>query len=127
MQYSPKLKKAMEEIKAIVNKYDIGAIICLHTPGFREYMQKVDPSYSALKFKPDGSGYNVLGKASHYGGDKHKRDEMLANTKNMIENFVESSGIFFMTFDEISKDMEAVWGKWDSEAGNHTSHNQQNN
>lgn len=46
MQYSPKLKKAMAEIKAIADKYDIAAIVCLHTPGHGEYLLKVDPLYS---------------------------------------------------------------------------------
>jgi hypothetical protein len=31
MQYSPKLKKAMEEIKAVLNKHDIAASVILHT------------------------------------------------------------------------------------------------
>jgi len=31
MQYSPKLKKAMEEIKAILKRDDIAGIVVLHT------------------------------------------------------------------------------------------------
>lgn len=49
MQYSPKLKKAMEDIKKILHENDIAGFVVLHTPGFSEYLNRVDPSYSCAK------------------------------------------------------------------------------
>lgn len=46
MQYSPKLKKAMEEIKRILKDHDIAASVVLHTPGHSEYYLRINPSYS---------------------------------------------------------------------------------
>jgi len=127
MQYSPKLKKAMDEIKAVLKKHDIGAIVCLHTPGYIEYLNEVQPSYSAISLKTDGSGYAIKGHSKHYFGNKEMRDQKLADTKNMVDHFTTFSGSEFMMFDKINQGMEDTWGKWDSEGGDHTSHNQQNN
>lgn len=46
MQYSPKLKKAAEEIKQILQKYDIAANVILHTSGHSEYLLHITPTYS---------------------------------------------------------------------------------
>lgn len=32
MQYSPKLKVAMDEVKDVLKKYDIAGFVVLHTP-----------------------------------------------------------------------------------------------
>lgn len=53
MQYSPKLKTAMERIKAILKEYDIAGAVILHSPGFSEYLIKIDASYSCAKFEAD--------------------------------------------------------------------------
>lgn len=127
MQYSPKLKKAMEEIKGVLNKYDIAGLVCLHTPGFHEYLNKIDPKYSALSFKNDGAAFEIKGHSKHYFGNKEMRDQKLADTKNMVEHFSIFAGSQFMLYDEINKKMEETWGKWDSTDGDHTSHTQQNN
>ena len=44
MQYSPKLKRVLAEIKAILDKEDIAGSIVLHTPGFGEFLLKIDTS-----------------------------------------------------------------------------------
>ena len=65
MQYSPKLKKAAEEIKSILKKYDIAANVVLHTPGHSEYLLEITPTYSAawlengiVRFRARASDYN---------------------------------------------------------------------
>ena len=127
MQYSPKLKKAMEEIKEVLDKYDIGGIVCLHTPGHHEYLNKLNPKYSALSLKENEAGFLIKGHSKHYFGNKEMRDQKLADTKNMVEHLSIFCANEFMMFDEINKKMEATFGKWDSDDGEHTSHNQQNN
>lgn len=49
MDYSPKLRQAMAEIKGILNKHDIAALVVLHTPGHGEHLLKLDPGYSSIK------------------------------------------------------------------------------
>ena len=54
MHYSPKLKKAMQEIKDILHRHDIAGVVVLHTPGNSEYLIELSPSYSAAKIQSDG-------------------------------------------------------------------------
>lgn len=49
MQYSPKLKKAMKEIKGILEKNDIAGFVIIHDPGFVEYLNHLSPSYSCIR------------------------------------------------------------------------------
>lgn len=127
MQYSPKLKKAMEEIKEVLKKHDIGGIVCLHNPGFQEYVNHLNPSYSAMTLTENESRFQIKGHRKHYFNNTEMRDQKLADTKNMVDHFTTFAGSEFMMFDEINKKMEATFGKWDSDEGDHTSHSQQNN
>lgn len=58
------LKAAAEEIKAIVRKYDLAAMIVLQGPKAVEYVREISPSWSCAKFEqhPDGS-YGIRVKA----------------------------------------------------------------
>lgn len=60
MNFSPKLKIAADEIKEILKKHDIGGSVILHTPGYGEHVLKIDPSYSAMKFKVLPTGITTL-------------------------------------------------------------------
>jgi hypothetical protein len=59
LDYSPELKQAMVEIKAVLKKYDIAAHVLLHEPGFSEYLNAIEPSWSLIS-QPgdDNSGAN---------------------------------------------------------------------
>jgi len=70
MQYSPKLKVAMEEIKAILAKNDIAGMVLLHTPGHGEYFIKVDPTYSCAFI--ENEKLRIRSKLAEYGGDRKK-------------------------------------------------------
>jgi hypothetical protein len=116
MQYSPKLKKAMEEIKAIVKKYDIGAAVVLHAPGFSEYLNHIETSYSVAKFEPNGIRFKTKGR-SH---------EDVRDTVNMINLFGTTMGnmslVYFDLEDLLKKQMDINHGGL-----NHSGHTDQNN
>ena len=82
MQYHPKLKVAMREIKAIMNKYDIGGLVVLHTPGNGEFLMKLDPSYSCAKIEQ--GMVRIRAKADEYPGGAKERNKRLADTANML-------------------------------------------
>lgn len=140
MQYSPTLKKAMEEIKAIVKRHDIGAVVVLHnaestnympdgdvhTEGYCEYLLGISPSYSAASILPDGR-IRVKGKAEHYGNDKSKRDKAVSNTYNMIQTLAEQTGRMAMDLIEIEKILSRHIEQTGRDRGEDTSHEQQNN
>jgi ribonuclease HII len=122
MEYSPKLKMAMEEIKATISKYDIAAIVIIHTPGHSEYLQKIDPSYSCASFEQ--GGLKLVAKASELG--KEKRDQLLTDTANMFKLFEINSGRIAMTMHECSSFIDS---KVNADHGGigHSSQEQQNN
>lgn len=100
MQYSPKLKKAASEIKAILKKHDIAGAVILHAPGFGEYLIHLDTSYSCARL--EGRGLRIK---TH--GRTHEHKEA---TANMIGIFSEISGQNLMAFDAIDKELQKRLG-----------------
>lgn len=122
MQYSPKLKKAAKEIQSIIDKYDIAAIVVLHTPGHSEYLMKIDPSYSCAKIMPGGAGLRVTTK----GLPRSKKERVAADTSNMMHLLAETTGMLAMNIIEASKVVDRVTGS-DHFGPGHTSREQQDN
>lgn len=122
MQYSPKLKKAIAEIKEIVDKYDVAAFVLLHEPsGFAEFLNKADPSWSAIK--PLQNGIRVRLKQAEVG--KQKAREMADATYNMVVHFDDMLSMHAKLYAHMKKVLKEQWGGDDGE-GLLTSHNQQN-
>lgn len=89
MDYNPKLKKAMAEIKGILEKYDVAGAILLHTPGHTEHLLKIDTSYSCAFFAPDltGPGDYLRLRArlqEDFNGDKEKQKQVIHSTTDMF-------------------------------------------
>jgi hypothetical protein len=116
MQYSPKLKNAMEEIKAVLKKHDIGASVILHTPGFTEYLNHIDTSYSCLTF--EGDQLRIQTKGRSY---QHKTDSI-----NMVSHFAEISTMMGDGYTNLLKMIQEKV-QVDETPGNHTGHTEQNN
>ena len=81
MQYSPKLKIAMEEIKEIIKKHDIAASVVLHTPGHCELLLKLDPSYSCSFV--DGDSVRIKAKLADFA-TVEERNQKIKDTANMF-------------------------------------------
>lgn len=98
MKYSPKLKNAMQQIKNIMDANDIGGIVILHTPGYSEFLNKINPKYSCLFYEkvphPD-SGEMVEGmrfRAKEEEIGKEARDKKISDTANMLVHLNDISG-----------------------------------
>lgn len=124
MQYSPKLKKAMEEIKVILNKYDVGASVVLHTPIFSEFLLKVDPSYSCAKF--ENNELRIRSKLEDYNGDKTQQELTLTNTVNMIVHLSDTNKDIIRMLDAMIKSL-SLRMEININDGGSSSHTQQNN
>lgn len=124
MQYSPKLKRAMEEMKMLMLKYDIGGFCVLHTPGHSEYLLRIDPSYSCAKF--EGDNVRIRAKLKDFNGDKKAWEEKVASTSNMLSLLGEVGARMSMAILDVSKKVDEIVDAEHND-GNHTSHNQQNN
>lgn len=124
MQYSPKLKKAMEEIKAIIRKHDIGAMVILHAPGFSEYYMNISPSYSCAKH--DGDTVRIKAKLKDFNGDKKAWQVKVTDTSNMLTHLGETGARTSMSILNVSEQLDKLI---DAEhfGGGHSSHTDQNN
>jgi len=125
MQYSPKLKKAAEEIKQVLAKYDIAASVVLHTPGFCEYLLHITPTYSAAWFE-NGDVLRFRAKAEDFNGNIAMRNQKIVDTTNMFRVLADQQGknalMLFTAADHFDEMTGAEHGD-----DNHTSHITQNN
>lgn len=125
MQYSPKLKKAMEEIKKVISKYDVGAMVVLHTPGFSEYINRLDPSYSCII--QNGDEVRVRARAKEdFNGDKEARNQKIADTANMLHLLSEVGMRQGLAMSEVSQKVDQIVNA--EHFGNgHSTNTEQNN
>lgn len=122
MQYSPKLKKVMEQIKDILKENDIAAFVVLHTPGHSEYLNHVQTSYSCATVLPEGIMLRL--KESEIG--KEKAMFLADGTFNMITHLTNAIAIHAELYIDCHEKLKTKWNG-SSNDGGHTSHNQQNN
>lgn len=124
MQYSPKLKMAMQEISSILSKYDIAGFVVLHDPGFCEYLNHISPSYSCA-FMEDGA-FRARIKTAELPGGKEQAKKIADDTYNMVTLMTD---ILALHVPGYIKFQEMLTEKWGGSSGNgsHTSHTQQNN
>ena len=113
----------MEEIKAIIEKHDIAAMVILHTPGFTEYLNKIDPSYSCAKVAHNGSGIEVRLKGAEVG--KEKARQLATDTFNLVTLMADTLAPTAMMYMQAQEFLKAKWGGTEG-PGTHTSHAEQN-
>jgi hypothetical protein len=88
LDYSPKLKEAMAEIKAVLKKHDIAAHVLLHEPGYSEYLNAIEPSWSLIRIVDDG--IRVRSKLlEDFGGDKEAQHKASEATASLIRHFAD--------------------------------------
>jgi hypothetical protein len=124
MNYSPKLKTAMEEIKAVVKKHDIAALVVLHTPEFSEYLFAIDPTYSAMRFTDRPGEIRIKTDSKEMG--KEVAEKFAQDTSNMITHFQDQLDAMSTMIDYLAGILDRVW-KTERIEGKRTDHNQQNN
>lgn len=124
MQYNPKLKKALEEIKLILKKYDIAANVILHTPGHTEYLVHITPSYSCAWFENDKIRFRA--RKEDYNGNAMIRDKKIIDTLNMLRLLSDTSGQNALALLTVADQLDKITGAV-HESGESTSHTTQNN
>jgi hypothetical protein len=124
-QYSPKLKKAVAEIKEILMKYDIAGIVTVHTPGFSEYINHISPTYSCASLDDLSGRLELRAKKEHFK-NAIDRNNSLAGTANMFRMLSESVGGQALNLLQASEAVDRALGAT-HENGGHSSHMEQNN
>lgn len=123
MQYSPKLKKAMEKIKAILKENDISGFVVLHTPGFSEYVNHLQTSYSCAKVVPHGIEFKL--KTAEVG--KEKAFQIASHTFNQITHLSTQIAKHAMLYMDAKEVLKEKWNGIELNDDGETSHEQQNN
>jgi len=137
MQYSPKLKKVMADVLAILKKNDIAGICVLYdtpgesvrpngeifVPGFSEYLFHINTSYSVAQM--EGDRLKIRGKSIHYPS-KEYRDAALAKSYNMITHLRDVTSQMAIQAANIHGLIKRMVDSND-EPGTFTSHESQNN
>lgn len=124
MQYSPKLKMAMEEVKSVLKKHDIAGFVLLHTPGSVEYLNHINPSYSCA-FMKDGQ-FRARLKMAELPGGKAQAQKLAEDTFNMATLMTDVLVLHVSSYIDFQKMLKEHWGGKEGRS-NHTSHEQQNN
>ena len=126
MQYSPKLKKVMEQIKQVMRENDVAGFCVIHSPGFSEFLTEITPSYSCAEWTPRQDGILIKGKLEPHNGNRKIRDKKLNDTVNMFVHLSDVMGRNTMNMIQVTESAEKTWDVVKSE-GNKTGHNEQNN
>lgn len=85
-KFSPKLQAAMQEIKKILETYDITGVVFLHTPQVGEYLIKLEASYSIASL--DANKGSIVLKTDPTKTNEEKQ-KSVADTANMLRIFSE--------------------------------------
>lgn len=93
--FDPKLKMASDDIKKILEKYDVAGVVILHTPTHTEFLMKVDTTYSLAwldsqrKFKvkePEAPTSLLARTDAEEEAWQKQRAEAIFKTLNMMVN-----------------------------------------
>jgi hypothetical protein len=107
----PILDQAMAEIKAVMDKYDIGGNVTIHSPGHWNYLLKLDPSYSAVSFRDDMPGaIDLKFSSKHYNGDKSIAQKKTNDTVNLLESIRTQAANVYLQMDDLLKEIEKITG-----------------
>lgn len=100
--YDPVLKEAIEEIKAIIKKHDIGGAVLLHGKNHSEFLMEISPSWSCMELEhiKDGA-YGIRFKAKIATGPKHEQ-ERAAWTAGMIMSLTEETAFLNEQFTKLA-------------------------
>jgi hypothetical protein len=124
MQYSPKLKKAMQEIQDILSKHDIAGVVVIHTPGHTEYLNKLDPTYSCVTFT--GDKLRFKSQLADYNGDKTAWKQKTADSVDMMHGISMTLGRLSLPLMDMSAELDSQLIIERGPSG-HSSHTTQNN
>lgn len=99
---SPKLKRAMDAIREIIEEENLGAIVVIHTPGYVHSMVKIDPAYSCCSV--EGGKYVIKGRLHEdFGGDKKAMEQRVIDTSDMLNAIVTTAARLTIPIGEITR------------------------
>lgn len=98
----------MDEIKGIIKRYDVGAVVVLHHPGNSEFYMNISPTYSCARH--NGDHVRIKAKLADFGGDKEAWKKRVSDTSNMLSILGETTGRNSLMLMDVSKQMDKIVG-----------------
>src|SRR3990167_2276574 len=106
--FDPNLKDAAEEIKKIMQKYDIGGHITLVSPTHSEFMYAITPSWSCARFErlPNGEvGIRFTATEKRYGCKETSR-KYQENTAHLLLQIRDLGVQAFQTMENVHEQLK---------------------
>lgn len=97
------LKFALNEIKEILDKYDLAALISVHGLAGTAGLLKINPSYSCAKFTENNSHIRINN--MNVGAQEEKK-ESLEDTLEMLRGLSSNAGMKAIAFSEALQEYE---------------------
>lgn len=94
----PNLRKAMKEIKKIINKYDVGGLVILASQSHGEYKLFIEPSWSVVNFEGTDNDRIRFRSAREIDNEASETAHMLFSTRDLC-------GKMFLTLDSVYKQL----------------------
>lgn len=93
--------QAIEDIKAILHKYDLAGTVIVQSPGECAFLTEIAPTWSCARFEehPEGTMLRFRSKLAEYGGDKEKQKTTVEATTGMVMSFRNQAARFVDTMD----------------------------
>lgn len=85
----PHLQAAMEEIKSVLTKYDIAAIVVLSSPKHNEYLYKLDPTWTCIRDERDAEGRMVGIRVNSKEVPKEQKKQVITDSVGTIASFLD--------------------------------------
>lgn len=102
MDYDPKLKAAMEEIKQVIKKYEIGGAITIASKTHAEFLYEL-PAWSCVSFTD--RGLSIYSQKSHFRSIDEQRENQEASF-HVIYQIRDIAAQTFMLFEKCTKGIE---------------------
>ena len=102
--FDPKLRKAMREIRVVMDKHDIGGFVGLFSQGHAEFLNHIEPTWSMARYKRDEQG-NPIGIRLKVRKKLRERSEA---TVGMFANMRDLAAMFFGHADGFIKEISKV-------------------
>lgn len=113
----------MARIKAILEEEDLGGFVVIHTPGYSEFVTKINPSYSCATIMPNGVGIRVNSTGIK---DPEEKKQKVTDTANLIIHLADVVGQNAMNLIKVAQTLEQKLDI-DKSGPGFSSHSSQNN
>lgn len=95
---------AMKEVKEVLDKYEVAAIVVLHRPGHTEPLVKIETPFSCAR--TEGETVKIRAKLEDFKGNKDVRKKKLLDTSVMFRKLLDTCITKIYPYFEVSEELD---------------------